>query len=107
METERAILASGLLEWGGPATPTDELARLLGFADVQSQYNKGRAIAWALRSGEPLTAGATGVVRSWRLVSCAASSATRAHRAGRVAALLLPHGCSAKARPAASTTRAG
>ena len=54
-ETERAILACGLVEWGGPASPTDALAHLLGFADKQALFDEGRAIAHALRSGEPIT----------------------------------------------------
>jgi hypothetical protein len=54
-EMERSILASGLLEWGGPASPTDDLARVLGFDDVRALYDQGRALAMSLRAGEPLT----------------------------------------------------
>ena len=32
-EGERLLLISGLREWGGPAKPTPELAKLMGFAD--------------------------------------------------------------------------
>jgi hypothetical protein len=56
-ESERAILACGLVEWGGPASPTDAIAHLLGFADKQALFDEGRAIAHALRSGEPITPG--------------------------------------------------
>lgn len=52
---ERAILACGLIEWGGPAKPTDEIARVLGFTDVRALHDEGRRIARALRSGEALT----------------------------------------------------
>jgi hypothetical protein len=54
-ETERAILACGLIEWGGPASPTDALAHLLGFADTEALFDEGYAIADALRVGESLT----------------------------------------------------
>ena len=54
-ETERAILACGLIEWGGPAHPTDAIAHLLGFADTQALFDEGYAIAEALRAGESLT----------------------------------------------------
>jgi hypothetical protein len=56
-QDERAILACGLIEWGGPATPTDAIAHLLGFADVQELHGEGGRIARALRSGEALTPG--------------------------------------------------
>ena len=52
---ERTILEWGLIEWGGPASPTDEIARLLGFTDVQALHGEGRKIADAVRSGEALT----------------------------------------------------
>src|SRR5689334_20975001 len=53
---ERAVLACGLIEWGGPASGTNEIARVLGFADLGSLYKDGGAIASALRAGHPLTA---------------------------------------------------
>ena len=31
---ERELLAQGLLQWGGPAAPTDALAAAMGFVDV-------------------------------------------------------------------------
>lgn len=54
-QDERTILERGLIEWGGPAKPTDGIARLLGFTDVQALHDEGRRIADALRSGEALT----------------------------------------------------
>jgi hypothetical protein len=54
-DDERALLASGLCEWGGPATPTDDIAILIGFESVQTLYAEGRSIARDIRSGEPLT----------------------------------------------------
>jgi hypothetical protein len=54
-EDERELLMRGLLEWGGPATPTKAIANLLGFADVRSLYNEGGLIARRIRAGDPLT----------------------------------------------------
>jgi hypothetical protein len=54
-EEERALLARGLREWGGPAAPTDEVAHLLGFSNVQALYDEGSSIASSLQAGEPLT----------------------------------------------------
>jgi hypothetical protein len=55
-DDERVLLARGLLEWGGPATPTIEIANLLGFVDVQDLYDKGGSIARSIRAGEPIAA---------------------------------------------------
>ena len=53
-EDERGVLGKGLGEWGGPAAPTDEIARLLGFSDVRALRDDGRRIADAISAGEPL-----------------------------------------------------
>ncbi len=52
---EREILARGLIDWGGPASPTDEIARLLGFTDMEALFGEGRRIADDLQSGQALT----------------------------------------------------
>ena len=53
---ERYVLARGLTEWGGPASPTDELARAMGFRDVKDLWQgEGRDLRNALRKGEHLT----------------------------------------------------
>lgn len=54
-DDERALLACGLGEWRGPATPTDEIACLLGFADVRALHRDGGRIVRALRAGDALT----------------------------------------------------
>jgi hypothetical protein len=54
-DEERAFLARGLREWGGPAAPTDDVARLLGFESVRALYDEGGVIASRIRSCEPLT----------------------------------------------------
>jgi hypothetical protein len=46
-----------LIEWGDPATATDEIAHFLGFANARALNREGGTIARALRSGEGLTAG--------------------------------------------------
>jgi hypothetical protein len=53
---ERDLLAHGLDHWGGPADATDELARVMGFDDVQSLYRDGDRIAADLREGAALSA---------------------------------------------------
>ena len=52
---ERKLLAQGLLQWGGPAAPTDALAVALGFADVRDLLTKSRRIGTAIRQGTPVT----------------------------------------------------
>jgi hypothetical protein len=53
-DDERAFLASGLREWGGPAAPSDETARFIGFEDVETLLAEGASLARRVRSGEPL-----------------------------------------------------
>ncbi len=43
-------LPSGLHQWGGPASPTDELAVAIGFADAHELVSESARIADALRS---------------------------------------------------------
>jgi hypothetical protein len=52
---ERSLLSQGLNEWGGPATPTDALARVMGFAGTEDLLSgEGRSLQEALAHGEPL-----------------------------------------------------
>lgn len=54
-DDERAVLRCGLLEWWGPARPTDALAAAMGFQDrEQLSTHVGRLMA-ALDAGEALT----------------------------------------------------
>jgi hypothetical protein len=59
-DAERELLMRGLLEWGGPAAPTNEIANLIGFADVRTLYHEGGVIARRIRAGDSLAP------RDWR-----------------------------------------
>jgi hypothetical protein len=37
-QDERYLLTRGLAEWGGPASPTDELARAMGFLSSEDLW---------------------------------------------------------------------
>ncbi|WP_433114705.1 hypothetical protein [Micromonospora sp. CA-246542] len=53
---ERFLLSRGLGEWGGPANPTDDLARAMGFVSKEDLWRgEGRRLREALDHGEPLT----------------------------------------------------
>ena len=52
---ERAILRSGLVEWGGPARVTQELAVAMGFKDQDDLFRDGDRLVEALESREPMT----------------------------------------------------
>jgi hypothetical protein len=41
---ERAVLRAGLLDWGGPARPTDAFATAMGFTDAAALPNEARAL---------------------------------------------------------------
>jgi hypothetical protein len=52
---ERSLLSRGLGEWGGPASPTDALARAMGFVSKEDLWRgEGRRLQEALDYGEPL-----------------------------------------------------
>jgi hypothetical protein len=52
---ERDLLRAGLLEWGGPANCTDELAVAMGFQNVQDLFEQGSRIAKSIAEGQPQT----------------------------------------------------
>lgn len=52
---ERDLLWQGLHQWGGPTRPTDAVARVIGFDDVESLHTEGRRIRALLREGAPLS----------------------------------------------------
>jgi len=54
-DKERRILLAGLLEWGGPAHPTEELAAAMGFKSVEDLLSQRDRLAQALVRKEPLT----------------------------------------------------
>lgn len=51
---ERDLLARGLLEWGGPARPSDAVARVIGFNDVETLHREGDRIRRILKGSEAL-----------------------------------------------------
>lgn len=54
-EDERAMLRWGLLDWGGPARPTDELVRVMGFDSIVDLHENARRIAESVWTGAALT----------------------------------------------------
>ncbi|MEQ7010402.1 hypothetical protein ABN028_29915 [Actinopolymorpha sp. B17G11] len=44
IDDEKAVLRAGLLDWGGPAAPTDALAVAMGFSDAEQLSGE----TWAL-----------------------------------------------------------
>ncbi len=57
---ERDLLRAGILDWGGPAHCTDDLAQEMGFKNVADLFNQGYRLRETLRFNEPLT------VADWR-----------------------------------------
>ncbi len=57
---ERVFLVTALEQWGGPARPTDEVARVADFHSATEMADGLDRIAEALVSGEPLSR------RDWR-----------------------------------------
>lgn len=53
-DVQRAILRRALLQWGGPATCSEELARAMGFRSVADLGAATRRLLAALRDGRPL-----------------------------------------------------
>jgi hypothetical protein len=54
-DDERLMLRHGLIEWGGPARCTDELAVAMGFADAADLLAQGERIRAELDAGRPLS----------------------------------------------------
>ena len=65
-DRERQFLRAAMLEWGGPASPTDELAVALGFTSATTMSSETWALWERIESGEVLTS------RDWRQVLLAA-----------------------------------
>lgn len=53
-DDERHLLSWGLIEWGGPARCTEELALAMGFTSVADIFDEGYRIADDIRVGKPL-----------------------------------------------------
>ena len=54
-DEERSVLRAGLIEWGGPANCTDELAVAMGFQSVIDLFAEGARIGDAIVEGRPLS----------------------------------------------------
>lgn len=54
-DDERELLWRGLLEWGGPASPTNSMAVAMGFRDVKDLLKEGSRIRADISEGRPLT----------------------------------------------------
>jgi hypothetical protein len=59
---ERAVVRAGLLDWGGPARPTDALAVAMGFTDAAALSGEARALWEQIDRSLSLTA------QDWRRV---------------------------------------
>lgn len=55
-EVERGILRWGVIEWGGPARCTNEMAVAMGFRSVQDLFDETPRLVSAISSGLPLPA---------------------------------------------------
>lgn len=51
---ERDLLWEGLHQWGGPTRPTDLVAQVIGFDDVETMHVEKRRILQSLRDGSAL-----------------------------------------------------
>lgn len=54
-DAERHLLWVGLVEWGGPARCTDEMAAAMGFVSVDDLFAQGDRIRAKLESHQPLS----------------------------------------------------
>lgn len=55
-DDERAVLRAGLLDWGGPATPTDALAVAMGFSNAAQLSAETRGLWQEIESTGALPA---------------------------------------------------
>ncbi|SOD72553.1 hypothetical protein SAMN05892883_1939 [Jatrophihabitans sp. GAS493] len=61
-DRERRFLRAALLDWGGPARPTDELATTMGFTSAESLSREAWALWGRIEAGDALT------IQEWRQV---------------------------------------
>ncbi len=54
-DEERELLWQGLHQWGGPTRPTDAVANVIGFEDVETLHRDGDRIRHLLRRRGSLT----------------------------------------------------
>jgi hypothetical protein len=55
-DAERRFLRWGVIEWGGPARCTEEMAVAMGFPSVQDLFDSTDRLIGAIESGAPLAA---------------------------------------------------
>src|SRR5436309_15801477 len=55
-DTERRLLRWGVIEWGGPARCTEEMAVAMGFRSVDDLFDSTDRLVDAIESGKPLPA---------------------------------------------------
>lgn len=55
-EEEATVLGQGLLQWGGPARPTRELAAALGWTSVSDLLNGSQLLRRRIQAAEGLSA---------------------------------------------------
>jgi hypothetical protein len=55
-DVERRLLRWGVIDWGGPARCTDEMAIAMGFSSVQHLFDSADRLAAAIKSGASLSA---------------------------------------------------
>ncbi|WP_197025816.1 hypothetical protein [Nocardioides sp. URHA0020] len=67
-DRERRFLRAAMLEWGGPAKPTDALAVALGFTKAATMSGETWALWERIESGEVLSS------QDWRRVLAAAEA---------------------------------
>jgi hypothetical protein len=56
-EIERLVLRNGLVQWGGPAWCTEELAVGMGFLSTSDLFSEGRRMMGALDESRPMSHG--------------------------------------------------
>lgn len=54
-DEERYVLCRGIVEWGGPAYATEELAVAMGFSGVRDLLAEGPKLYEAVKSGLPMS----------------------------------------------------
>ena len=65
-DAERSFLRAALLDWGGPANPTDALAVAMGFTSADNLSDEAWALWERIEAGDPLA------TEDWRRVLLAA-----------------------------------
>jgi hypothetical protein len=54
-DAETRLLRAGLLEWSGPARPTEELAAAMGYGSVEGLYAETKRLRGSVENQQPLS----------------------------------------------------